>query len=245
MYSTKENILIVSLIMLILLIVLVFLFLYYYIKQSRKNQFLLLTTQITSRENEAAKISANLHDDLGPLMASVKIYANSIHTSDNENVEYIKQINHNIDACIATIKTISSNLRPPNFEALGLYKALKLFIDQINVQSQLKIHYTLEDNLPTLSEIYEIHIYRIMLEVMTNTLKHAKATSLEINIYNQNNNLIIETQDNGIGMKVEEITEGNGLKNIKQRVQAMQGKLDFKSQIQKGVYLKIAIQISN
>ena len=91
----------------------------------------------------------------------------------------------------------------------------------------------------SLKEPYSTHIYRIIQELLTNNIKHSKATNTIVNITLENANLELKYTDNGVGNK--NISKGNGLKNITDRVLLMNGNLDINTEAEKGfsVVLKI------
>jgi signal transduction histidine kinase len=236
--------------LLLVMIAIVFIFIYYYIKQSKLNYLKLVRSELISRELEANKIAANLHDDIGPLLAIIKIYINNLYDDTSKDAEVIKRMEAHLDNCILAIRNVCSNLAPPNLAHTSLHLALQEFIDNLNNNYNnygLQIHYTNDTQLPNIESEAKLHIYRMILEIITNTIKHAEAKNLEINIFLENNTVNICTSDDGKGMRhhEKESISGNGINNITQRVRLMKGQLKISNRVDSGLDIQIKVPVSN
>lgn len=216
--------------------------------QHRKNLLLQQKTsmgEIASLEFERARIAADLHDDLGPLLAAIKFRVGLLSPSSVEDQEEIKQSVDHLDEAIQRLRKISNNLLPTALERKGLTDAVYELINQAMRIGKIYIEFEY-DTLPTLSKDYEVHFYRIMQEGLSNSLKHADATNLRIALKCRGNVINLQIIDNGKGLppnfSLERIT-GRGLIGLKNRAQIMGGELIIHSHPEKGTILEFEIPI--
>jgi len=216
--------------------------------QHRKNLLLQQKTsmgEIASLEFERARIAADLHDDLGPLLAAIKFRVGLLSPSSIEDQEEIKQSVDHLDEAIQRLRKISNNLLPTALERKGLTDAVYELINQAMRIRKIYIEFEY-DMLPTLSKDYEVHFYRIMQEGLSNSLKHADATNLRIALKSKGNVINLQIIDNGKGLppnfSLEGIT-GRGLIGLKNRAQIMGGELIIHSHPEKGTILEFEIPI--
>jgi len=207
------------------------------IRQQRKNLNLHkqnILAEITAIEKDRARIAYDLHDELGPMLSVVKLRMNSFELSDSSDKIQNEKINDNIDSILTRIREISYNLMPNVLLRKGLITALKEYIYNID-EHILKISYNFPDVI-LLNEQTSINIYRIVQEIIHNTIKHANATQLYIDFKTEKNKLIISLKDNGTGFEQKEIKNngGLGLKSLLSRTQLMNGKMFLESKIGKG-----------
>ncbi|HYE54872.1 MAG TPA: ATP-binding protein [Chitinophagaceae bacterium] len=198
-----------------------------YIKLQRERIF----AEITIQENERRRIATDLHDSLGPLLSSVKLQINSITICDPQDQQIINKAGKHLDEIIGSIREISYNLLPNTLQRKGLPEAVKEFIGHINSKHVLNIRFYQTKEL-TIPAEKEIHIFRMIQEIVHNTLKHAKAKDLQIALGEENRNVLILTKDDGIGFDIEKARKesaGLGLKSIESRAEIMQGVINMES----------------
>jgi signal transduction histidine kinase len=219
------------------------------IRQQRKNLSLhneKIQAEITTLENERKRIASDLHDDLGPLLSAVKLQINSVEVPDREDMELIERSSLYIDAILTRIREISNNLMPQVLSRKGLVIALKEFIDNLTFAHPFDIQFTCNDEI-TLESNKEIHVYRIILEIIHNAIKHSQASQLVIFIGIQNNHtLVVQVTDNGSGFEYETISKssiGHGLKNILSRVEILGGDLFVDTRPRQGTKYTIEMPI--
>lgn len=198
-----------------------------YIRLQRERIF----AEITMQENERRRIASDLHDSLGPLLSSVKLQINSITVHDVTDQQIISKAGRHLDEIISSIREISYNLLPNTLQRKGLSEAIQEFISHVNSKHGLKIRFyqTKEISIPPEKEI---HLFRMIQEIVQNTLKHAKAKDLQIALGEENRNVLILTKDDGIGFDIEKAkkeTTGLGLKSIESRAEILQGVINMES----------------
>ncbi|MDB5196350.1 MAG: hypothetical protein JWP88_721 [Flaviaesturariibacter sp.] len=219
------------------------------IRQQRRNLDLHkmnILAEITTLEKERARMAHDLHDELGPVLAAVKMKISSFELTDEGDKEEMNRTNEHIDMLMKRIREISFDLMPSSLLRKGLGGAIKEFVSYISNQSSLKVRLQLED-LPDLAEQKTIHLYRISQEVVHNTIKHAKANVLQISLQRQKDNVILSTRDDGVGFDYDKrmlAQDGIGLRSLKSRVEIMNGQLFIESRKGKGTSYIFQIPIS-
>jgi signal transduction histidine kinase len=198
-----------------------------YIRLQRERIF----AEITIQENERRRIATDLHDSLGPLLSSVKLQINSISITDANDQQIINNAGKHLDGIIASIREISYNLLPNTLQRKGLSDAIREFIGHINSKHVLNIRFYQMKEISIPPE-KEIHLFRMIQEIVQNTLKHAQAKDLQIALGEENRNVLILTKDDGIGFDIERArkeTMGLGLKSIESRAEILQGSINMES----------------
>jgi len=219
------------------------------IRQQRRNNALYqskILAEITTLENERKRTAADLHDELGPILSAVKFQISSFELSDEDDKINLEKANKNIDNIISRMRGIANDLMPNTFLRKGLVPALLSSIESINHQNKLVIDFTCS-SLPDFAETTSINLYRIIQEVIHNTIKHARATTLKIECKVANNQLIILTEDDGQGFdyigKSKELS-GLGLRNLLSRTEVLNGNMYVDSKPGKGTKFTFEIPLT-
>lgn len=198
---------------------------------------------LRAEEKERFRLSRELHDGLGPLLSTLKIYFEAFDKHPNSE-EIQKRIGNTIEESIRSVREISNNLSPYVLQNLGIVKALNAFVDKIVFTNKISIK--LESNFDQrFDEDIEITLYRLVTELINNTLKHASAKNIEIQMHLQNSNLKITYRDNGMGFDLSshKIDEGIGLFNMKSRIEKMGGTFIIDSAPNKGFIMNATIDL--
>jgi PAS domain S-box-containing protein len=190
---------------------------------------------LKAEEKERARLSKELHDGLGPLLSTLKIYLDIFYTNPTDD-EVKHRIENTLNESIKTVKEVSNNLSPYILDNLGLTKAIESFIEKIRFGQNIQIEYKSDLDYRIDNEI-EISIYRFISELFNNTIKHAKAGFIKLEILKNFNNLDIIYSDNGVGFNYDEnnpTDKGIGLFNLKGRIEKLGGKVKIKTSPGKG-----------
>ncbi|RYF97499.1 MAG: sensor histidine kinase [Chitinophagaceae bacterium] len=201
-----------------------------------------IVTEIATLEKERKRIVSDLHDELGPLLAVVKLQLVSIETNQQENVALINKATGNVDNILQRIRGICNELMPHVLIKKGLIPAIEEFVSDINDQSTVELVF--RHNGQPVPKNAQIHIYRILQELINNALKHANASLIAISLSNSNGKMIIVVADNGVGFdaeKIDQASTGLGLKNIQSRTEVLKGDIYLDSQPGKGSTFTIEI----
>lgn len=178
-----------------------------------------MLNEIAILENERKRMAYDLHDGLGPMLSAIKLNINSIETNTDEDKAIIQKASNHIDDGIKNMRSISYNLLPVTLERKGLFEALREFIEYSSAKSKLPIQLFLK-HLVEVPKEKEIHIFRILQEIIHNSIKHAQAKNLYIGFGYEDERIVIFAKDDGIGFdvaKIKETSGGLGLKSIESR----------------------------
>ncbi len=199
---------------------------------------------ITGEEVERKRLARDLHDGLGSMLSGLKIHINKL-SDENIRNSNIKKIENQLDNSIKELRQIAQNLMPESLLKLGLETALRDLCIKLSDEKTL-VEYQFYANANEISESKQIIIYRIVQELLNNAFKYAKASEILVSI-NQNENILYLTlEDNGKGFDAKNASSfnGMGLKNIKNRVDFLKGKLEIESEINKGTVFNIELKIN-
>jgi signal transduction histidine kinase len=199
---------------------------------------------VTLREEERRRIRRDLHDGLGPTLASqtLKLDAirNSLRESPKKAVTLIDELKDQTLETIQDIRNLVYDLRPPALDEMGLIGAIQNFIEA-KPSDHLEVRLITPDRLPTLSAALEVVVYRTVLEGITNVLHHAQAETVEIKIEVKEPHLIIEITDDGDGLP-EDVSLGVGLVSMQERADELGGKFKLRSN-HPGVHIQVSFPL--
>ncbi len=205
----------------------------------------ILDAIIMTEEKEREKFAKNLHDDLGPLLSSIKMYVNSIlNTNSVEKQTFIvEQLNEITKEAIQSTKEISNDLSPHILKNYGLLAAIESFSRKIEDHVQIKFESNLTDD--RFSEEIETSLYRIIKELINNTIKHANASLIKVKLIKESKKINLVFKDNGIGFDPgiieSKVLTGMGLSNIISRIRSLKGNYTLTSETNKGIEFKLFI----
>jgi len=191
--------------------------------------------EITMQEMERKRIANDLHDSLGPLLSTAKLYIHSIAVLGEEDKQLLDRAGAYIDETITGLREISYNLLPGSLSRNGLTDALKEYINRLNTAGVLNIELIIDEPISVAKE-NEVHLFRIIQEIIHNTVKHAKATKLQLRFTGEEDNQVIIINDNGIGFDPAGIRRsgGLGLKSIESRCEMLNASMQLSTAKGKG-----------
>jgi signal transduction histidine kinase len=190
------------------------------------------------QENERKRIAEALHDDVGNKLNILSLWINNEDTLNNNKSKKI--ISQQIPELIEATRTISHSLYPVNLEKFGFMDTLEALITNVNdsLTIQLILKYDYQERIIS----FELQLYRIIQEFLSNVIKHAKASIMTIYIRDTKDSLALILSDNGIGFDTNELQKGMGLQNIDSRIKSINGICKWKSVQNKGTRLLIKIE---
>ncbi len=246
---------VVSSLTILLILILVILFVVAYQKRvatqrlkldtiERDHQKQLLQATLTVQERERKRIASDLHDDIGSLLSALKLNVQFLEDSEqNERQkEFLTKTRVKLESGIEQVRRISHDMYPPELQKLGLWASLtELFA---NIDESEKVRTTIKGipghlrlNAPT-----ELAVYRVMQELVTNSLRHSKADTLELLIHSNPDSITIQYTDNGTGINASELKTGLGIMNMRSRIEAVNGDIQFESSKENGTKTIITLQ---
>ncbi len=219
--------------------------------ETRANEKRLLSVMIQAEENERKRLAKDLHDGLGPLLSTLKMSLSALKKSNNAetNSEIINNLETVTIEAIRSIKDISNNLSPHVLDNFGLDKAIRNFLQKITNTGTIKIVYNSNINNHRFDANTEAIIYRVICELVNNTIKHAKAKKIIINLNYDLFGIKLDYKDDGSGFETNALfksqEKGTGLYNIISRIHSLKGKVEFNSSSGKGTQVLIEIPFNN
>jgi len=199
---------------------------------------------LVGQEKERERIARELHDGIGVLLSTASIHFSSVESkTDKETSEMLKKANKLLKDASKEVRQISHNMMPGVLSKFGLQEAIEDIFEDVEEAGDMKVELDIALGDERLAENTEIMIYRIVQEMLNNTLKHAQASAISMLLTKKDNNLIIEYKDNGIGFDETKLPKNKnlGLLGIRTRVEYLGGTVDMKSEPGKGISYKIII----
>lgn len=217
--------------------------------ERRRTEKRFLTAIIDTEEGERARIAKDLHDGLGPLLSAVKMSVSTLEqiNKDPRSLEIIGNARETVDEAIRSIKDISDHLSPHVLRNFGLVRAISNYVNKINQAGQLSVDFNADFKDFRYDENIEVVYYRVISELINNTIQHSQATKAIIRLEYQNGELHLEYQDNGLGFEADRMLkiksqEGSGLTNIESRIKSLKGEMKYESKPGLGVRVNITVR---
>ena len=213
-------------------------------EQEAKSYAAMLEGQNTERE----RIAQDLHDRLGGTLAAVKVHFNlmdkKIEEIKSENRELFDKVNTMLSDAVQDVRRISHDLASSRLSKLGLKGALEDLAQILNKAKKMEVDFFMDDAIPGLEKKKEQEVYAILQELVSNTLKHANATSVEMQLNRQDDMLNILYEDNGVGFEMKDAEKkGLGLTGLSNRVHRLEGTINFDSVVGRGTIVIINIPL--
>lgn len=204
----------------------------------------------TVREEEKAGLARELHDELGSMLTSLKIEISSLKQQLAQDLDAtharIDAIVDTVHEAITTTRRISTDLRPPILDNLGLLPAIEWQLEQFKQRTGMEVDLHITNDSTILGNTHTIAIFRILQEGLTNIIRHAGATRVSVAIAIDGQYIAMDIIDDGIGFSVDEHKTGGhyGLYSMQERARALGGTVDIISQPGEGTRLKVRVPVS-
>ncbi|MEE4255526.1 MAG: sensor histidine kinase [Bacteroidales bacterium] len=201
---------------------------------------------VEGEERERKRVAMELHDNLGVLLSATKMSFSEIRDKSPENAELITKASRLLEQASSDVRKISHNLMPGLLTKLGLYEALEELFENLNDQHGMDAFMEVVGPKNRLDENTEIMIYRMMQEIINNTLKHAEAKSVDMVMIVDENEINITYSDDGKGFDPDQTLKKKtlGLQSIRSRVKFLSGLFSIKSEPGVGTVYRICIPIT-
>ncbi len=208
-----------------------------------------ISGKLKGEDTERERIARELHDNLGSMMVSTKWYYDNILeelTQEQKDTSKLKKANDLFTKTYEELRQLSHKFGSNNIKRTGLVTSLKDLSDTISESGKIKITLTSHGSFETLGEKIEISLYRVVQELISNTLKYAEATKIDIQLNQIDDELNIMIEDNGKGFDpYDPKSNGIGLKNIAARIRNLNGTFDIDSGKGNGTTAIVNIPLSN
>jgi signal transduction histidine kinase len=211
----------------------------------RLAEIMQLESLIRAQEESRQSLAREIHDALGPMISGSKLYFERIANKLDktilpgyvENLEVLAEVHKGL-------RNLSHRLVPKSLIDFGLAAGIETLCDKLEENSHLEINFTMKGNVAQLHEDFDLNLYRIAQELTHNVIKHARASTLAVQMIGTANQIEMIVKDNGIGIEANtKDKEGIGLLNVKARVKMMKGKLLIDSTPNIGTIIKIEVPL--
>jgi signal transduction histidine kinase len=207
--------------------------------------------------NERRRLSRELHDELGQLLTSLKFDLASVKRSaaarpkalGPRSQERLARALETTDLLFVRLRQIVRALRPPVLEELGLKAGLEALIADVQARTGLRCSLVFEqgERRPSRFPTLETAFYRIVQELLTNVIRHARATNVAIAVTSGQQEWRMMVKDDGIGFDVAGLapTGGFGLRGIRERVEILGGEVEILSSAERGTWVQVVIPVGS
>ncbi|HOZ78940.1 MAG TPA: histidine kinase [Ferruginibacter sp.] len=219
-------------------------------KLEEDKQQALLNASIKFQEEERNRIAADLHDDVGPLLATARLYLNEniINQEPAAQLQSIFSAKQIIDDAIQLIRNISHSMMPPTLKNFGLESALSDLFQKINGSGNLNASVRFHDYRTRIKLEQELHIFRVVQELVNNIMKHSNAGFIHLTQNANATHSYFRLHHDGQGIiqtefdRLNHTSGGLGLKNIASRVKVLNGRILFEID-PSHTYYKVTIEV--
>jgi signal transduction histidine kinase len=209
----------------------------------------MLSAIIETEEKERKRFASDLHDELGPILSALKLYTDLLKKDEFNHIsreEVLKNIDELSDIAIKTSKAISVRITPTVLHDFGLASAVQEFCKYINETGVVKINVRTDKYTINTRSLIETVLYQSVKELINNSVKHASAENINVEVKNTDNQIVLYYRDDGIGFDVKkqlELSIGLGLNNIINKVRTIKGSCDFYSNTGEGLLVLITVKL--
>jgi signal transduction histidine kinase len=223
------------------------------LREKERIRGLLLNKVVTAQEEERKRISHELHDQIGQLLTALLIQLQLLERDLSEpslkdRLKVLKQLAEEISI---HLHHIAWELRPPALDELGLLAALERVTEEwskrFNIPCEFEVNGAFNGQIePEVA----IGVFRIVQESLTNIAKHARATHARVTVQQENGELVVTVEDNGVGFRVKDVmrhpdeNKRLGLLGMMERAAMLSGKLDIESKPGKGTKVQLRIPLT-
>lgn len=218
-------------------------------QEKRDMEKTLLNAIIQAEETERKRFAKDLHDGLGPILSTIKMSLSSLTRieKDDQTKKILRNTDMVIDEAIKSIREISNNLSPHILNNFGLNKAMRNFINKINYSDTIKIKFSSAFEDERFDSNTEVVLYRVLCELINNTIKHAEATLISISLEKSPGKITCLYKDNGKGFDINKLSltqhSGMGYSNMVTRINSLNGSFNLTSEKEKGTKALITVPV--
>ncbi|GAB4032142.1 hypothetical protein GCM10028809_29890 [Spirosoma gilvum] len=206
---------------------------------------------VKGQEAERSRLAKDLHDGLGGILSSVKYSFQAMKQTfvlSEENALAFEKSMNLLDASLAELRRVSHNMMPESLVRLSLEDALHDYIQTLTETTDIRFTYqTFGLDTVTLDNLYKTTIYRVVQELTTNIVRHARATEVLVQIMAKNSQINLTVEDNGVGFDPDKVNKSQsmGIQNLYHRINYLKGTIDLQTEPDKGCSYYIEIPLNH
>ena len=215
-----------------------------YLRINKEHQFL-SEHILTSQEEERKRIARELHDGPGQSLLALKLNLQMLEQRLSDGKVSLNRLITDVGEVVNELRDISLSLRPVFLEQVGLWEAIKWYVQRMSERTGKEFIVEGEEGLKVEASVQE-NLYRIFQEAMSNAIKHAEASRIKVALKREGQHLTLTIEDDGKGFdyyKVSQRPEGLGLLTMKERALLLGGTLSISSKRGKGTCLRVEVPI--
>ena len=205
-----------------------------------------LKIMVETQEEERKRIGRDLHDDIGAQLSTLKMFLTSLKTKKGIDKDRLYDESLAVlSNSITDIRNVLINLSPKTLSENGFMPAVEELANRINKTAAIKFELNAYGIKKRFNQQFENTLFRIVQELINNTLKHAEASFISLSILQNETEFTLMYEDNGNGCNLDDVINGYGLLNIKTRVQMYDGNVFFDSSMDNGFRCQIKFKPSD
>nr|WKN36172.1 AAA family ATPase [Tunicatimonas sp. TK19036] len=212
-------------------------------QEIRKQEQKRLNAVVETQEKERKRVAAELHDNLGQMLALVKLNLSSLEDSLEGQFSRYLDTCQLLDESCNELRRIAHDMMPPDFDTQTIEQILEGFFRKYLLAAGLTYDFQAKEIPQQLSLAVKFNLYRMVQEIVHNIIKHAKAQKVSIELSNHEDQIYLKIMDDGAGFDAHFKTDGLGLRNLHNRVKMLNGRIDIDSGLAQGSTFHIHIPI--
>ncbi len=197
-----------------------------------------------AEERQRTRISMELHDSIGATMSAISMYMNALNTKYRGD-DLLQKVDNIVKDTAKEIRLVARDLKPPELETLGLKGSLNAIRILYAGMKDLNIHLQTDNFTIKPDKEIELALYRIISELINNSVKHGMASEINVNLFNYNKHIYLLYDDNGSGnfsMENIDSTKSSGIKNILTRVNTLGGECQITPLLNCGLVVGLQVK---
>jgi PAS domain S-box-containing protein len=197
-------------------------------REKQKNR--LIKAALDAQEKQRTEIGRELHDNVNQVLTTVKLYNEICLTEELTNKKLLLRSVQQINYCIETLRSLSKTLSSPAIEEMDLKDSIKELVDEVNATRRVTAKYfTYGIEKEKISQDLQTTLYRIAQEQLTNVLKYANASVVDVMLVGTANSIALKIQDDGVGFDPQQRRNGVGITNMVSRSETLNGTIELVS----------------
>jgi two-component system, NarL family, sensor histidine kinase UhpB len=218
------------------------------LEQSRESLRQLSTSMVEAREEERRRIARELHDELGQRLTALKMELSALAgaAARRARQERVDSMLAMLDETLASVRRISSALRPSMLDDLGLNAAIEWLARDAARRMGIEVTVRLDESDPLLDDRAATAVFRMVQEALTNVARHSRATDVQVGLRQSADELVLTVQDNGVGYPERALDRAGsyGLLGMRERAAMLGGRLEFGNVPGSGARLTVRLPLA-